>query len=89
VRLQPKEVLRTGDALAVVRDIAPPEILQAVIPVAEPGDHVLRMPASRSLATSALGTSPVWRTVAANFRRMLGLEPRARPQLRVLGAPGA
>jgi hypothetical protein len=78
-----KEVTRTGDPLAVVRDIAPPEVLQAAIPVGKRGDHVLRMPPSRSLATSTLGTCSMWRTVAANFRRVLGLE-RTRPQLRVL-----
>lgn len=81
------EVARTGDTLAVVRNIVPPEILQAAIPLGEGGEHAVRMHASRSLATSTLGMSTMWRTVAANLRRVLGLE-RSRPEFRVLRSSG-
>jgi hypothetical protein len=80
-----KEAARTGDTLAIFRDLAPPEVLRAVTPMVGDGhDHVLRMPAARSLAAGTLGAPLVWPTVAANLRRALGLE-RTRPQLRLLG----
>jgi transcriptional regulator with XRE-family HTH domain len=80
------EIARTGDMLAVFRDLAPPEVLRAVTPMVGDGrDHVLRMPAARSLAASTLSPDESWRQIAANLRRALGLD-RDRPQLRLLGA---
>jgi transcriptional regulator with XRE-family HTH domain len=80
------EVARTGDALAVLREIATPAVLRAVTPVVGDGsDHMLRMPAARSLAAGTLSLSKEWQDVATNLRRALGLE-RTRPRLRLLGA---
>jgi transcriptional regulator with XRE-family HTH domain len=88
------EAHRSGDAFAVMSDLAPVEILQTVCPVVgaprEGGvDHVLRVPAARSLAAGTLdlegapADAPM-RTIPANLRRALGLE-RGRPALRLLG----
>lgn len=80
-----KEQSRTGDAFAVFRDLAPLEVLRAVTPTVGDGrDHVLRVPAARSLAVGTLVADASWRTVASNLRRALGLD-RSRPQLRLLG----
>jgi transcriptional regulator with XRE-family HTH domain len=74
------------DALAVLREIATPAVLRAVTPVVGDGsDHMLRMPAARSLAAGTLSLSKEWQDVATNLRRALGLE-RTRPRLRLLGA---
>ena len=79
------EAAATGDRLAGFRDLAPAEILHAVIPtIGEGPDYVLRVPATRSLAVGTNAADTRWRAVAANLRRALGLE-RTRPQLRLLG----
>jgi transcriptional regulator with XRE-family HTH domain len=81
------EGARSGDKMAVMRELAPPEILQAVTPVVgDERDHVLRVPTTRSLAAGTLESDTTWRPVARNLRRALGLE-RERPQLRLLGRP--
>jgi transcriptional regulator with XRE-family HTH domain len=80
------EIARTGDAFAVLRDLAPLEVLRAVTPVVGDGtDHVLRRPAARSLAVGTFALSKESRDVATNLRRALGLE-RTRPRLRLIGA---
>lgn len=80
------EIERTGDTLAVFRELAPPDVLRAVTPIVGDGrDHVLRMPAARSLAAATLSADQSWKPISANLRRALGLD-RDRPQLRLLGA---
>ena len=81
------EAARTGDKMAIMRELAPPEILQAVTPVVgDERDHVLRVPTARSLAAGTVDVDTTWRPVARNLRQALGLE-RARPRLRLLGRP--
>jgi transcriptional regulator with XRE-family HTH domain len=89
------EAKRSGDPFAVMSDLAPVDVLRTVCPLVGvrrdegEADHVLRMPAARSLAagTMSLEGAPAdapMRTIPVNLRRALGLEP-ARPALRVLG----
>jgi transcriptional regulator with XRE-family HTH domain len=81
------ESARTGDKMAIMRELAPPEVLQAVTPVVgDERDHVLRAPTARSLAAGTVDLDTTWRPVARNLRQVLGLE-RARPRLRLLGRP--
>jgi hypothetical protein len=78
-----RDAARTGDKLAVFRELAPPEVFRALTPTVGDGrDHVLRMPASRSLAASMLQSERAdW---AANLRRALGLEG-VQAKLRLVG----
>jgi hypothetical protein len=81
------EAVRTGDRMAIMRELAPPEILQAVTPVVgDERDHVMRVPTARSLAAGTVELDTTWRPVARNLRLALGLE-RVRPRLRLLGRP--
>jgi transcriptional regulator with XRE-family HTH domain len=88
------EAHRSRDAFAVMSDLAPVDILKVICPVVGTSrdggiDHVLRVPAARSLAAGSLdlegapADAPM-RTIPANLRRALGLE-RGRPALRLLG----
>ena len=82
------EAARSGDKTAIMRELAPPEVFRAVTPVVGHGpDHVLRVPATRSLAAGTLEPDTTWRPVARNLRRALGLE-HVRPRLRVLDRSG-
>ena len=73
------EIARTGDTLAVMRDLAPPEVLCAVTPtIGDGGDHVLRMPAARHLRPARL-----WRLRFADCRATCDALGLKRPDLSV------
>jgi hypothetical protein len=77
------EAARTGDPFAVVRELAPLDVLRTVCPTVglarDDGgvDHVLRVPGKRSMGKMTLNSLPEnepLRAVRANLRRALGLE---------------
>jgi hypothetical protein len=79
------EAARTGDPFAVVRELAPADMLRVVCPTVgvarDDGgvDHVLRVPGKRSLSMgkmtlNSLPDNEPLRAVRANLRRALGLE---------------
>jgi transcriptional regulator with XRE-family HTH domain len=79
------EAGHTGDPFAVVRELAPVEILQALCPAVgvarEDGsvDHLLRAPAARSrgmgrMTLNSVAANAPLRAVRANLRRALALE---------------
>jgi transcriptional regulator with XRE-family HTH domain len=86
------EAARTGDPFAVVREIAPVDVLRRLCPrigVEREDtalDHLLRAPAKRSLGMgrmtlNGLPEHAALREVRSNLRRILGIEPApaARP----------
>src|SRR5262249_19578856 len=83
-----KEQARTGDTLAGFRDLAPPQVVQAVSPsVGDGRDHGLRVPPPPPPRMPTLGPDDSWRATASKLRRVLGVEP-IRPKLRLLGTTG-
>ena len=87
------ESARTGDPFAVLREIAPDDVLRTVCPsvgtTRQDGsvDHLLRAPAARSpgmgrLTLDSVPRNEPLRAVRANLRRALGLDqpaPTAAP----------
>jgi len=87
-----REALSTGDPIAAMRHLAPPEIMRTIWPVVgKPRadgetDHILRWPATRSFATGpflleSLHPGAPQRIVRGNLRRALGLDPQERVRL--------
>jgi transcriptional regulator with XRE-family HTH domain len=86
------EAARTGDPFAVLRELAPLDVLRVVCPtvgVPRPDgqiDHVLRVPAKRSLGMgkltlNSLPANAPLRAVRANLRSALGLDGSSKVQL--------
>ena len=87
-----REALSTGDPIAAMRHLAPPDIMGSIWPaVGTPRadgqtDHILRWPATRSFAAGprlleSLHPEAPQRIVRGNLRRALGLDPQERIRL--------
>jgi transcriptional regulator with XRE-family HTH domain len=92
-----REAARTGDPFAGMQHLASSDILQSLCPIVGTSradgqtDHVMRIPAKRSLATGKLAMNNLpagapMRMVQANLRRALGLD--AADKIRLVHSNG-